>query len=289
MRINKGEFDRDWTIELLPLSQASDLTNLDKLLFEKLESVGTVLDARSLQTALVSSRPELIRAISLLAVQEGYVSATGSNSGIVGCGWSIVTLFGSIALVPMFGLPTVLVGILAAVGVLAILASNGSPLSPSGQQLRSHLLGVRQYLASSSQRYGELQSDLSLYDRLLPYAYAFGLGRTWTSAYEGLGVETPYWVNGSFDDGVFWASALVDDFAPPISYESQSGNSSSWGSMTGDSGSGNWASNDSGFGDSFSSDTSSSFSFDSGSSWDSGSSFDSGGSVDSGGGGGGGD
>ena len=106
--------------------------------------------------------------------------------------------------------------------------------------------------------------DQALFERLLPYAVAFGAVQQWTRAFDGIQLQPPQWVDGYMGD-TLWLSSFVGD--------AQTAQSAWEGAVSHtDSGSG-FSSGDSGFGGGWS---------------DSGGGFDSGGSSGDGGGGGGG-
>lgn len=142
--------------------------------------------------------------------------------------------------------------------------------TPAGAQIRQKLLGLKEFIVRAQdkelQYMTKIEPTQALFEKLLPFAVAFGAVNEWSRAFSGIELTPPNWYAGYDTTDALWTNLLVSDV---------SNMTHSWGSAmsyvqpsVGTSGvSGDWGG---------------------GGGWSSGGGFSDGGSVGGGGGGGGG-
>jgi hypothetical protein len=121
-----------------------------------------------------------------------------------------------------------------------------------GSKIRHELLGLKEFITRAREKELDYMSrvspDQALFERMLPYAIAFGVAQQWAEAFRGIDLEVPEWYGGqsgvAFTD-VLWATWLMDlttfdsnvqdavSYTPPVEYSS-SNDGGGWGG--GDSG-----------------------------------------------------
>lgn len=272
------------SFEILRSEPGHDLGDAEAVLLSELAKYGAEIVPETLRGRFGHSYVRISSAVFRSLVAKGM--ARPDQKGTAGCLISIfAVLLVSVLCFAFFGVSAIGGGLLAGVGSIVVV-SKISRLSPEGVHARREVEGLREFLFDARLPAADAASRRLLYDRLLPYAVAFGAVRPWTSAFEGAMLSAPEWYvdpyASGFDQGL-WLGAFLDDFQDiqdryyggfaPTPPASSSGSTTSYNSGS------TFTDFSSGLG---SGTSSSGFDASSGG-------FDSGASVDSGGGGGGGD
>jgi hypothetical protein len=287
---------RTFTLSLKGMAHGRDLTEFEQTLYRVLETYGPNIDAATLRGRFGND----YRRLSVALLQTVHDRGLTATPGMTGQGCAMGCLFGAVILgvgvwLSVWISPLAMVGALFACLVTAIFVGTMSNLTEAGVRVRAHVRGLREFIrrADSDElsRMSETMPAQALYERLLPYAVAFGYVEQWAHAFRGMEIAPPDWFQAPYG-GDTWtiyqiSDLLVQEHAwseaitlpPPIEAPSDKSFWTSGATSSFDSGT-TFSSGDSGF----------SGSSDFGSSYDSSSgSFDSGASSGDGGGGGGGD
>ncbi|HMS55100.1 MAG TPA: DUF2207 domain-containing protein [Fimbriimonadaceae bacterium] len=254
-----------------------DLDKWETELLEALRARGPVVSASSLRDDFAPAYAYLSQSMDSHLDDKGYTQRqVKSAATAVGCIGLLVIIGTALAWFKIaggfvcFGLPVALL-------ILAFYSQSIKPYSPLGARKRHELLGLREFIdrANRPQIEQMLQTNASLvlFEELLPYAIAFGMGSKWIRAFEGIDIPRPDWYVGPVYDAYWYGQ-----FGHDLNNASDSWTDSVTPPVVSSSGSG-WASGDSGFG---------SGGFSSGGGFDGGGGFSDGGSSGGGGGGGGG-
>ncbi len=258
--------DKEMTIHLTGLRPTS-LSAMEGRLIDELTPYGPDVTP----DALRGQFSHVFRAFEMSAlrdmVDEGW-RRENPNSALMGCVAFSAVLVCSCAGAFFLGPPACFGAVLAIIALL-ILFRFPSPWTALGARKKWELEGLREFILRAHKDPLEFAArsnpDAAMYERVLPFAIAFGLVREWSRAFEGLDLPTPEWFDGGgLGYGMWWYGGGFYDA------------SNDWSGAVSDGGS--WASGDSGTGGDFTS----------GGGFDGGGGFDDGGSVGDGGGGGGG-
>lgn len=283
-RIEGVQADKGFTLWLLnnPVA-AAKLTTFESHLFATFRTFGPWITPETLRGNFTESYMSLRSGLSRELTGRGYLQMPTTKGGAQSAAFYVL-------LILVTGFAFCNLGLLAAAGGvigLIILATNApqpSRLTPAGEEAVRHLNGFREFIARANvdelRQLGGREPLQALYERLMPYAMAFGLMREWSRAFDGLDIHSPEWF--ATDAAVGWNTVqmtlLLEDtvqewhrsITPPSAQSTSSGDSDWMNRSTSSFGTGS----------DFSSGGSSFSSSDSGSSG--------GGSISSGGGGGGG-
>lgn len=260
------------TIEILSSPPKKPLAAVEEDLLARLAARGTVIPPEALRGSFAADYSEHgLRHWNCLE-DRGLLHPNSSGrscrtDGLLG----IFTLIAGLCSCVFLG-PWGLVGMLIAGIASVFVALRVSGITSEGWKVRRELEGLREFINRANRTELEAMSARepaqALFERLLPYAVAFGAAKVWTKAFDGLNLAPPEWY--SDPSGTMMHAAFWSDFAG-------GGFEQSWGDAVSyvptPTGSG-FSSGDSGFGGSYDSSSGS---------------FDGGGSVGDGGGGGGGD
>lgn len=253
-----------------------DLDRWESELLDALRSRGPVVSATTLKDDFAPAFAYLSQSMDSHLDSKGYTQRqVKSAATAVGCLGILVVIaltvigFKIAGGFACFGLPVALL-------VLAFYSNSVKPYSTLGAKKRHELLGLREFIDRANRPQIEqmlkTNASLVLFEELLPYAIAFGMGSKWIRAFEGIDVPQPDWYVGPVYDAYWYGH-----FGHDLNSASDSWTDSVTPVVT-SSGSG-WASGDSGFG---------SGGWSSGGGFDGGGGFSDGGSSGGGGGGGGG-
>ena len=92
----------------------------------------------------------------------------------------------------IFPVPMMLTGL--ALGIIVILTSRVMPRrSRKGRIAWEQIRGLEEYINRAEVDDLKDQERKNIFERLLPYAVAFGLTKRWSSAFEGLYQSSPEW------------------------------------------------------------------------------------------------
>lgn len=259
-----------------------EFTPFENELHEKLRLIGPVITPQVLREGFGVHYRSLKHLIVRLAKEGDLYDASRKSSGYLGCLAFSAVLVGAFLLFPILG-PWICPGVILGVIALSAAGAVGSPYSERGAKVRHHLLGLREFINRANKdelRYiANREPDQALFERLLPYAIAFGLVKKWVGAFEGINLVTPDWY--ASDAVTSWL--IYDSFANSLNNMTHDFGDAAHGQQTFDSSSDSlFSSGSSGFG------SSGSGGWDSGGGSDGGGGFDSGASSGDGGGGGGG-
>ncbi len=261
------------------------LTFFEGAIYRQLAAFPSPISGTEVSNALGSAYPDLRMGIRSGPAIAPLMGKRGPEEIILAVAFlvlvSISFLFGILP-----GIGAVVLGLIVAVTV-----NSGIPkYTKEGARIRRHLEGLKEFISHSKEQelnyMVEHAPDLAMFERLLPYAVAFGAVTEWKAAFPNLDYfalgggngSGDMWYSTSIDDALYFADTSVLSFAPPTPYYSSDSSDTSSTST--------FSSGSSGFGDTPTSDYSAP-TYDSSSSGSGG--FDSGSSAGDGGGGGGGD
>gem|GEM_PF-1100530 len=289
-----GQNVKGVNLELIGLDRARDVSDFEQTLFRALAQFGPWITPDTLRGTFGHHYSTLAGLLRREVYDRGYQAQGGCDRTGLGC-----LLFAGVGAAGFFGCAfgglysLIGMGVALVVGLFAI--GKMTTFTLEGIDTRWRLRGLREFITRANEKelnyMANAMPDQALFERLLPYAVAFGVVKQWTEAFGGLDIAPPDWYVA--DDGfgtlqTLWTVMLIDDllhfnhsYADAFTYQEPT---------SGFDGGGPFSGGDSGFGGGWSNDGGWSGS-DSGSSggWDSGGGFDSGGSSGDGGGGGGGD
>jgi uncharacterized membrane protein YgcG len=276
----------DLSVELLGMENGKGLTSFEKILYRAVEPYGPEITSGSLRGSFGVTYQALDVDLQYQAqkmdLYAGRVAGTRSLYGFLMMLCVVVAAGVTCMWSPVYSI----IGCVLALFVGSLIVSKVSNLTPHGSRIKGQILGLREFISRAHERelnyMTEKMPHQALFERLLPYAVAFGLSRQWASAFEGMDIQQPDWYDSPAGDDMLWTSMLIHDlnymddawpgamtYTPPP----PDNDTSSFGSG------GGFSSGDSGFGGGFSS----------GGGSDGGGSFSGGADVGGGGGGGGGD
>jgi uncharacterized membrane protein len=77
----------------------------------------------------------------------------------------------------------------------------------AGAMAASHARGFKHFIQKVEKYRAPWMEEQNIFEKVLPYAIAFGLGKKWTAAFAGLAIKPPEWFQAAGKAGVF---SLVD-------------------------------------------------------------------------------
>jgi uncharacterized membrane protein YgcG len=144
----------------------------------------------------------------------------GNTTGL-GCLFKVVSLVLIVWLATIAFAHAPGIAILAAILSLIVTAIGLSflpNLTERGAKARNEILGLREFISraqkSELEHATERMPAQALFERLLPYAIAFGLVQHWVKSFRGIDLVAPDWYDPGSDmaDGFVWATLLTHDF-----------------------------------------------------------------------------
>jgi hypothetical protein len=199
------------------------------LLFGSTAAIGTRIKMDDLKNELVAKAAKIGKDVDATMAREGYFTMTPAKAS--------TPYFVTGALLLALGfLPFIFeaialgVGILLA-GIVVIIFAFAMPArTTKGVELRTYLLGVRDYIKlAEAERLKVLQSPhgsltqkidtgdgrqlIKLYEKLLPYAMLFGLEKDWVKQMATLYSQSPDWYSGTGTFNAVWFASSVSGFA----------------------------------------------------------------------------
>ncbi|MGV3616983.1 MAG: DUF2207 domain-containing protein [Fimbriimonas sp.] len=251
-----------FTLSLKDLKGAQGLTEFEKKLYAVLKPYGPNIDAMALRGRFGSDYRILSAALQDSIHKRGLTL----KPGLAGCGCAfafftvLFTFFlsGAVAIFLNSVWP-VLGGVVVAICTLIAIGTMGN-LNQEGTRIRTHVRGLREFIRRADQdelrHMSRTMPAQALYERLLPFAVAFGFIEQWAKAFEGMELSTPEWFDSPYG-GDPWTlhqmnQLLIHDYmwqqsvTPPPPEPSTSSSWSSGSTSSYDSGS-SFSSGDSGF------------------------------------------
>lgn len=252
--IEKKEGILKRTVYYLEYVSRSGLSDLEKEVMDKFFATSTSfkLDNNKPDYNLASSLRSVYAKTEAVAKQSGYYE---ENKEFNQSAKKIIITLLFLTIFSVFSIIGVFVGI-TSLFLAIILRYTSKPLSQKGRALFDYLEGLKMYIkVAESERLKVLQSPsgaekisidvndksavLKLYEKLLPYAVMFGMGKEWSKVLGDLYVQqntSPDWYSGSSAFNSITFGAAMSSFSTSTSassYSSPSSNSSSGGSSGG--------------------------------------------------------
>lgn len=149
----------------------------------------------------------------------------------------LMVFVGSIVLTGIFGTQGLIS--VALTGLIIVIVGNYMPRwSDKGLIAAAHARGFKEFIRGVEKYRTPWMEQQNVFEKVLPYAMVFGLGKKWARAFEGLSIPPPTWYHGTV--GTTWSPTA---FATTMSgfssgFNSSSGASSGGGSSGGGGGGG---------------------------------------------------
>lgn len=254
------------------------LTTVEDALYGSLAQFRPMVTAEGLRGTFASSYQHIQRLARVRAFDEGWLTRK-SWMDEVGKRFVIATVLLAAVATYFNACAGPIACVIALVWGLKIMAK-AHQRSEKGSRIYAQLLGLKEFITRAAEPELNYMSRVApsqaLFERLLPFAVAFGAVPQWSEAFKGIELNPPEWYAGYSESYSNWPALFVADMytaerdygsamtqpAPTVHTSSSSSSSDS-----------SWSSGDSSFGGSY----------------DSGGGFSSGGDVGGGSGGGGGD
>ncbi len=111
--------------------------------------------------------------------------------------------------------PIIIAGVLS-LGTILVFSRIIPRKTRRGRLAWEGIKGLEEYIQRAERRELEVQEQRGVFERLLPYAIAFGMADRWATAFEGIYREPPTWYHGRYDDG-FSTAYLVHSLNNSVS------------------------------------------------------------------------
>jgi len=192
---------RDWSFSRGPnygaalapheqlLVQAMELDHADQValsgfknkFYKKLPAIQSALYDQLVAVKYYARRPDTVRNL--------YTALGIGLFVLAGFGWFATVTF----LADLASTAICLNIALGIAGLVALIAGRGMPVrTAAGAETKARLEAFKRYL-QSIERYVDLKSAASQFDRYLPYAIAFGLDRSWIQKFSTVDTPAPAW------------------------------------------------------------------------------------------------
>jgi len=231
---------------------AKDEAVLLNALFSPAE-VSTTIELEKQKSKLYSTMVQLKKQLDSAAAKKGYyeLSPLAASKKL---GLQLVLAF--VGLVVGFFAVELTLGITVATGIVAFVSvlvfhSLMSKRSPEGNMLVEHMEGLKLYLdmaekdrieaqdaveAPLAENAGQPKRDVKFYEKLLPFAVAMGVEKSWSEAFEDIYSKPPDWYNGNWK--TFSTIALASSLSGTVAASGQAFSSPSSSGGSGSSGGG---------------------------------------------------
>jgi len=204
-----------------------DEQELLKALFSNF-SVGQEITIESLKNKLYTTATSLKKQIDSMMTVKGYYELSPQNSAkvlVLPLVISIVTLILSVitaGITKWFGVGFSVFGLISVIVLMSLMAKR----SPEGNMLVEHMQGLKQYLSFSekdrinsldavsaplSMGSGEPVRDVKFFEKLLPFAIALGVEKSWADSFKDIYTNPPDWYRGNWN--TFSTAALVSSLS----------------------------------------------------------------------------
>ncbi len=217
VRLKGGSEDgeKELAIEIGDWHKIGNLSPLEWEIAGKLTDYGTTVRPSLLYGAFGYSFGRIASFAAGWVRSEGYLRL---DPGVAQIGASVLTVCAVIAATILtFRASPFIAPIAGFVGAIAgLVAFRGlNPMTRRGARALNEVLGVREFiLRARKEEFNQAiqaSGPQDLYERLLPYAIAFGMGAAWTRHFEGLAVRPPQWYEPG-EPGLLETGSLLNLF-----------------------------------------------------------------------------
>lgn len=236
------------------------LTSDESLLIEELFTsgeVGEVINIDDKKNKLYKSFIKIKKTVEKTTTEKGFYELSPSKSaskvgGLIALS-AILMIIGIIASIVLENPVATLTGVICFVTVLVFMALM-SKRSKSGVELLEHMEGLKLYLGYSekdrlaahdaveaplAKNAGQPEKTREFYEKLLPFAIALGVEKTWSDAFSDIYEQPPEWYSGNWQ--TFSAVALANSISSINTVTNQSFSAPSSSGSSGFSGGGGFA------------------------------------------------
>ena len=178
-------------------SDKVSLAELENRFFWRIPRMRDQVFARLVKQGYYLHRPD--------RVKYGYLVGTGAV-GVLAVVFALVAENVNIA--PLGALAA---GLLAA-GIIAIFGLFMPARTNAGTRALEQVLGLEEFLSRvESDRFARVTKTPELFEKLLPYAMALGVEKSWARAFAGIYKEKPTWYEGGDALGGFYFGYFISD------------------------------------------------------------------------------
>ena len=212
---------RDYKLVLKKdFDSAADVTTHERSFLSSVfasSSAGGSVTVASLKNVFYKSLPGLNLAVMADLVEDGYFSVnpikTVSNwrlPGLVLLVLAAIILFRGGLAIPAaksFFLPLVSTGL-----VFVVFGRLMVKWTDKGDAAAWKARGFKEFVTKVEKYRGPWMAEQNMFEKVLPYAMAFGVGTKWAKAFDGLAISPPQWYHGPNNlAGGFVASRFIGD------------------------------------------------------------------------------
>jgi uncharacterized membrane protein len=208
--------------QFFPLNQVGEKIKISKMknkFYKKVEKIRTQIFKDLIKKDYFPHDPSTIRSIYLTT--GGVIAFISFNiMGVLPLDWAV--------------------GLIVSAGIIALFSKIMPRKTRKGTEVYYQLKGLYEYIDTAEKDRLKFQEDnLIMFEKLLPYAVAFGIAKKWAKAFDGLLTEAPSWFNSATFNNNFAVFHLVDsldNFSKNMVSDITSKPSGSGGSWSGGSG-----------------------------------------------------
>lgn len=216
-------------------AQDKDLSEGEKKLLSALFKDSTVdskIELEKQKYKLSSAMGELLKIADKTTYKKGYYELSPKNSQTKSLSFLLqagALLFVSFGLLVIFGIGWIIVTAVLTMVAAVVYASHMSKRSHQGNMLVEHMEGLKLYLGFSEKdrlaAHDAVEAplarnahkpvrDVKFFEKLLPFAVAMGVEKTWANAFADVYEQPPEWYGGNWN--TFTTAALVSSVSNTV-------------------------------------------------------------------------
>lgn len=202
---------KDW--QFIKVKEEADLKEHEKLVMQGIFGSKSEANLSSLKSTFYKTRRQIENYLYQEMAQLGYFvsnpKTVRGSYALVGIGIAMLGFaFGS-----ALGAAAIFSFVIS--GILFVLFSLiMSKKTNKGMLAYEKSLGLKEYISRAEKYRMEWQEKENIFERLLPYAVAFGVVKEWANNFQNIYKDPPAWYQGSFHNGfsVLYLASALDSF-----------------------------------------------------------------------------